>query len=148
MSRPPRSRQHLRRPHGHYDAVVVGARAAGAAATMLLARRGLRVLAVDKAVYGRDTLSSHGLMRGAVSRLHHWGLLGKVWEAGTPVITKTSFRYGAEVLELDIPAREGIPGLAAPRRTVLDPILVDAAIAAGAAVHHDARLLSIDVDTR
>ena len=136
----------LPRPSGHYDAVVVGARAGGAATAMLLARRGLRVLAVDKGAYGSDTLSSHALMRGAMTRLHRWGLLGKLWEAGTPVITRTSFRYGAEVLELDVAASDEIPGLAAPRRTVLDPILVDAAIVAGAAVHHETRLLTIDAD--
>ncbi len=146
MSREPRSRPDQPLPSGHYDAVVVGARAAGAATAMLLARRGLRVVGVDKAAYGSDTLSSHALMRGAVTRLHRWGLLGKVWEAGTPVITQTSFRYGADVLELDIPASEEIPGLAAPRRTVLDPIVVDAAIGAGAAIHHETRLLNIDTD--
>ena len=146
MNREPQSRQNQPPPRGHYDAIVVGARAAGAATAMLLARRGLRVLAVDKAAYGSDTLSSHALMRGAVNRLHRWGLLGQVWDAGTPVITQTSFRYGGEVLELDIPATEEIPGLAAPRRTVLDPIVVDAAVGAGAAVHHETRLLNIDTD--
>jgi flavin-dependent dehydrogenase len=135
-----------RHPSGHFDAVVVGARAAGAATAMLLARRGLRVLAIDKAAYGSDTLSSHALMRGAVSRLQRWGLLGKVWDAGTPVITKTSFRYGPNVLEVDISASDDIPGLAAPRRTVLDPILVDAAMSAGAVVCHETRLLRIDTD--
>lgn len=133
-------------PSGHYDVVVIGARAAGAAAAMLLARRGLRVLAVDKAAYGSDTLSSHALMRGALSRLQRWGVLERVWEAGTPVVTKTSFRYGPDVLDLDIAASEGIPGLAAPRRTVLDPILVDAATSAGAVVCHETRLLGIDID--
>ncbi len=147
MSSEPGPHEDLPRPNGHYDAVVVGARAAGAATAMLLARRGLRVLVVDKGIYGSDTLSSHALMRGAVTRLHRWGLLGKVWAAGTPVITKASFRYGAEVVEFDVPAGEEIPGLAAPRRTVLDPILVDAAIGAGAAVHHETRLLRIDTDT-
>jgi hypothetical protein len=137
-----------RHPSGHFDAVVVGARAAGAATAMLLARRGLRVLAIDKATYGSDTLSSHALMRGAVSRLQRWRLLGKVWEAGTPVITKTSFRYGPNVLEVDIPATDDIPGLAAPRRTVLDPILVDAAMSAGAVVCHETRLLRTDATGR
>jgi menaquinone-9 beta-reductase len=141
------SHENINRPHGHYDAVVVGARAAGATTAMLLARRGLRVLAVDKSASGSDTLSSHALMRGAVNRLHRWGLLETVWAAGTPVVTKTSFRYGAELLELDVSAGNGIPGLAAPRRTVLDPILVDGAIAAGAAVLHETRLLGIDTDT-
>ena len=54
----------------HYDAVVVGARAAGASTAMLLARRGLRVLAVERAGYGSDTLSTHALMRGGVEQLH------------------------------------------------------------------------------
>ncbi len=146
MATEPRSDEDLPHPRGHYDAVIVGARAAGAATAMLLARHGLRVLAVDKAAYGSDTLSSHALMRGAVTRLNRWGLLDKIWEAGTPVISKSSFRYGAEVLDLDVPATEEIPGLAAPRRTVLDPILVDAAVDAGAAVHHETRLLRIDTD--
>lgn len=136
----------LPRPSGHYDAVVVGARVAGAATAMLLARRGLRVLVIDRATYRSDTLSSHALMRGAVNRLHRWGLLGRVWKAGTPAITKASFRYGDHVLEIDVPASEEIPGLAAPRRTVLDPILVEAAIVAGAEVHHQTRLLRIDTD--
>ncbi|HZX55042.1 MAG TPA: FAD-dependent monooxygenase [Ilumatobacteraceae bacterium] len=138
--------QQLPRPRGHYDVVVIGARAAGAATAMLHARRGLRVLCIDKSTYGSDTLSSHALMRGAIKRLHRWGLLGRVWDAGTPVITKTLFRYGEELVEIDIPTHGEIPGLAAPRRTVLDPILVDAAIDAGAAIHHSTRLLSIDTD--
>ncbi len=53
-----------------YDAVVVGARAAGAATAMLLARHGLRVLVVDRSRYGADTLSTHALMRGGVLQLH------------------------------------------------------------------------------
>ena len=146
MASEPRFHEDLPHPSGHYDAVVVGARAAGAATAMLLARRGLHVLAIDKGTKGSDTLSSHALMRGAVTRLRRWGLLGRVWEAGTPVIRKSSFRYGAEVYELDVPANDEIPGLAAPRRTVLDPILVDAAIVAGAAVHHRTRLVGIDTD--
>lgn len=130
-------------PRGHYDAVIVGARAAGAATAMLLARRGLRVLNVDRAGCGSDTLSSHALMRGAVTRLHRWGLLDRVWSSGTPVITRASFRYGDETLDLDVPIDDDIAGLAAPRRTVLDRILVDAAAESGAEVHHRTRLLQV-----
>ena len=55
-------------PHesSRYDVVVAGARCAGAATAMLLARKGLRVLVVDRGQYGTDTLSTHALMRGAV----------------------------------------------------------------------------------
>ena len=41
------------------DAVIVGARCAGAATALLLARAGARVMLVDKGVYGSDTLSTH-----------------------------------------------------------------------------------------
>ncbi len=130
----------------HYDVVIVGARAAGAATAMLLAREGLRVLAIDKAAYGSDTLSSHALMRGAISSLGRWGLLDEVYGAGTPIISKTVFTYGIEELAIDIPPTPDVPGLAAPRRTVLDPILVDAALASGATVLHETRLVGIDTD--
>ena len=68
----------------HYDAVIVGARAAGAATGMLLARSGLKVLVLDRSRYGEDTLSTHALMRGGVLQLHRWGLLPRIIAAGTP----------------------------------------------------------------
>jgi flavin-dependent dehydrogenase len=46
---------------GRYDVIVVGARVAGAATAMLLARQGLRVLAVDRVSFPSDTISSHQL---------------------------------------------------------------------------------------
>ncbi len=61
-----------------WDVVVVGARVAGAATAMLLAREGLRVLCVDRSRYGSDTLSTHALMRGGVLQLQRWGLLEPV----------------------------------------------------------------------
>src|SRR3712207_9307046 len=65
---------------GRYDALVVGARCAGAACAMLMARCGMRVLAVDRGSYGADTLSTHALMRGGVLQLHRWGVLPRLWE--------------------------------------------------------------------
>ncbi|MFC7482436.1 FAD-dependent oxidoreductase [Luedemannella flava] len=41
-----------------YDVIVVGARVAGAATALLLARRGLKVLMVDRSPVGSDTISS------------------------------------------------------------------------------------------
>ena len=120
----------------HYDVVVVGARAAGAATAMLLARAGQRVLVVDRGRYGADTLSTHALMRGAVIQLRRWGLLDDIVAAGTPPITRTTFRYGTETIEVPIKPSHGVEALYAPRRTVLDAVLVDAAAAAGADVSH------------
>jgi menaquinone-9 beta-reductase len=120
-----------------YDAIVVGARAAGAATAMLLARSGLSVLAVDRGRLGDDTLSTHALMRGAVLQLHRWGLLRAVEAAGTPPIRSATFHYGDEVIEVAVKPRDGIDALYAPRRTVLDPLLVRAAAASGARVVHN-----------
>jgi 2-polyprenyl-6-methoxyphenol hydroxylase-like FAD-dependent oxidoreductase len=128
-----------------YDVVVVGARAAGAATAMLLARRGLRVLAVDRGAYGTDTLSTHALMRAGVLQLARWGLLDRVVAAGTPPVHRTLFHYEDEVLEIPIKPKHGVPALFAPRRTVLDPILVDAAVEAGAAVRHRVRAADVVV---
>jgi 2-polyprenyl-6-methoxyphenol hydroxylase-like FAD-dependent oxidoreductase len=119
-----------------YDAIVVGARAAGAATAMLLARAGLSVLAVDRGRLGDDTVSTHALMRAGVVQLHRWGLLRDVEAAGTPPIRTATFHYGDDVVPVPIKPRDGIDALFAPRRTVLDPLLVDAAAAAGARVVH------------
>jgi len=127
----------------HVDVLVVGARAAGASTAMLLARRGARAMVVDRSAYGSDTLSSHALMRGAVERLHRWQLLDRLWDAGTPVIRRAVFGYGTDEVAFDVSATEGVPGLAAPRRTVLDPILVDAAADAGADVRHGTALVRV-----
>jgi 2-polyprenyl-6-methoxyphenol hydroxylase-like FAD-dependent oxidoreductase len=74
-----------------YDVIVVGARVAGAATAMLLARQGLRVLAVDRVSFPCDTISSHQLQVPGVALLHRWGLLGKLAEAGTPPARRVRF---------------------------------------------------------
>jgi flavin-dependent dehydrogenase len=130
-----------------YDAIVVGARCAGAATAMLLAAFGLRVLVFDKSRYGADTLSTHALMRPAVLLLHRWGLADRLEAEGTPRITKTSFLYAddrsSKAIEVDIKPRLGVDALYAPRRTVLDRLLVDAAADAGADVRHGVQLLDL-----
>jgi flavin-dependent dehydrogenase len=116
------------------DVVVVGARAAGAATAMLLARAGLDVVVVDRARAGSDTLSTHALMRGAVIQLHRWGLLDRIRAAGTPAIRRTTFHLAAGTTVVDIRPGHGIDALYAPRRTVLDPLLASAAATSGATV--------------
>lgn len=132
----------------HYDAVVVGARVAGAATAMLLARAGLRVLAVDRGQLGDDTLSTHALMRGGVLQLHRWGLLREIEAAGTPPIRSATFHYAEEEIVVPIKARDGIDALYAPRRTVLDPLLVRAAMIAGAQVVHGVTVVDLVRDAR
>jgi 2-polyprenyl-6-methoxyphenol hydroxylase-like FAD-dependent oxidoreductase len=133
-----------------YDVLIAGARCAGAATAMLLARRGLRVLVVDPMRRGSDTLSTHALMRAAVMQLARWGLLDQIRAAGTPTIRSTTFHYGKESTTVPIKERDGVDGLYAPRRTILDPILLDAAEAAGAevALGHSVVDLLHDADGR
>jgi flavin-dependent dehydrogenase len=126
-----------------YDAVVIGARCAGASTGMLLARRGLRVLIADGGLYGTDTLSTHALMRGAVLQLHRWGLLDKLVDAGTPAVRTTRFYYGDEAIDVQIKPADGVEALYAPRRTLLDRVLVDAARSSGAEVVYQTRLVDL-----
>jgi 2-polyprenyl-6-methoxyphenol hydroxylase-like FAD-dependent oxidoreductase len=126
-----------------YDAVVVGARCAGAATAMLLARQGLRVLVVDRGRYGTDTLSTHALMWGGVVQLQRWGVLDAVVSADTPVVRTTTFHYGDEATRIPLKPREGVAGLYAPRRLVLDRILADAAAASGVELAYGVRLSDV-----
>jgi flavin-dependent dehydrogenase len=130
----------------HYDAIIVGGRCAGASTAMLLAQAGLRVLAIDRRPYGSDTLSTHALMRPAVLQLSRWGLLEPLLRAGTPLIKTTTFHYGDQELTIALDTGTDIPGLVAPRRTVLDRILVDAARAAGAEFLHDTAVADLFAD--
>lgn len=112
-----------------FDVVIVGARPAGAGTALLLARAGWRVLVVDRMRRGSDTLSTHALMRPAVQQLERWGLLEALVGSGTPGQDRVVFHYGADRVELALSRQ-----LYAPRRTVLDPLLVTAAEQAGATV--------------
>jgi flavin-dependent dehydrogenase len=118
--------------HTEWDAVVVGARVAGASTALLLARAGLRVLVVDRARRGSDTLSTHALMRGGVLQLQRWGVLDRVTATGAAPVRRVTFHYGAESLPVSLKPSAGVDALYAPRRTVLDALLVDAAEEAGA----------------
>jgi 2-polyprenyl-6-methoxyphenol hydroxylase-like FAD-dependent oxidoreductase len=129
-----------------YDVVVVGARAAGAATAYLLARSGLHVLLVDRGRYGTDTLSTHALMRGGVLQLSRWGLLERIIAAGTPPVRRSTFRYADAVVPITVKPSHGVDALYAPRRTVLDPILVDAAVAAGADVRFGVAVIDVERD--
>jgi 2-polyprenyl-6-methoxyphenol hydroxylase-like FAD-dependent oxidoreductase len=118
----------------HYDVVIAGARCAGAATALLLTRQGARVLLLDRSRYGTDTLSTHALMRGAVVQLHRWGLLPGVAGAGTPPVRSATFHLADGVTTIPVKPKHGVGALYAPRRTVLDAMLANAARAAGAEV--------------
>jgi 2-polyprenyl-6-methoxyphenol hydroxylase-like FAD-dependent oxidoreductase len=117
-----------------YDVIITGARVAGAPTAMLLARRGYKVLLVDRATFPSDTLSTHYIHQPGVAALKRWGVLDKVAASGCPAITEITMDLGPFSLTGWGPDSEGVLEAYSPRRTVLDKILVDAAAEAGAEV--------------
>jgi len=110
---------------------------------MLLARRGMRVLVLDQSAPGSDALSTHALMRAGILQLSRWGVLDDIVAAGTPPIRRTTFTYGGDRLVLDVKAAHGVDALYAPRRTLLDAVLVMAASEAGVDVHHRTSVVDV-----
>jgi flavin-dependent dehydrogenase len=117
---------------GAWDAIIIGGRAAGASTALLLARAGVRVLVVERARRGSDTVSTHALMRGGVLQLHRWGVLNRVAATGAPPIRRVTFHYGRDSMPVTLKPYAGVDALYAPRRTVLDALLAGVAEEAGA----------------
>jgi flavin-dependent dehydrogenase len=117
-----------------YDVIVVGARCAGSPTAMLLARRGYRVLVVDRATFPSDTLSTHFLHLSGTGLLERWGLLDRVRESGCPSVRELVFDVGPlRLIGSPVPAGD-VDEMFCCRRTVLDQVLVNGAVAAGAEV--------------
>ncbi|RPJ81345.1 MAG: FAD-dependent monooxygenase [Acidobacteria bacterium] len=116
-----------------YDAIVVGARCAGSPTAMLLSRKGYRVLVVDKATFPSDTISTHLIHPPGVAALERWGLLDRLVATGCPPIDTYAFDFGPFTIS-GSPGTADAPVAYAPRRTVLDKLLLDAASEAGAEV--------------
>jgi 2-polyprenyl-6-methoxyphenol hydroxylase-like FAD-dependent oxidoreductase len=120
-----------------YDVVIVGGRVAGASTALLLARAGVKVMLIDRGRYGSDIVSTHGLMRAGVLQLVRWGVLPDVIAAGTPAVRDVIFHYAdGERVRVTLRPSAGVNALYAPRRHLIDRLLVDAAAAAGADVWH------------
>ena len=117
-----------------YDVIVIGTRCAGAPLAMLLARQGRRVLAVDRAQFPSDTVSTHFMWPRTTAFLAKWGLLDTLAATGCPPIEKVRIHFGDATLQGRPEAIDGTAIMYCPRRTVLDALLVDAARKAGAEV--------------
>jgi flavin-dependent dehydrogenase len=116
-----------------WDAIIVGARVAGSPLGMLLARKGYRVLIVDKATFPSDTLSTHVMQPQAGAAMARWGLLDRLIATGCPPIHRYVYDFGPLTIE-GAPNTKDTPSSYCPRRTVLDKLLVDAAAEAGAEI--------------
>lgn len=127
----------------HHDVVVVGARIAGAATALHLAEAGHRVVVVDRARFPSDTLSTHAIARTGVILLDQLGLLDAIVDSGAPALREVVFHHHGQVVHRTIKDRHGVDFVVAPRRHVLDQLLVDAAEAAGAEVLTDTTVTDV-----
>ena len=116
-----------------FDVIVVGARCAGSPTAMLLARKGYKVLLVDRATFPSDTVSTHILHPLGVRALAQWGLLDRLAATGCPPVHIYAFDFGPFTIA-GAPGTREAPVAYCPRRTILDKLLVDAAVASGAEV--------------
>jgi flavin-dependent dehydrogenase len=116
-----------------YDAIIVGARCAGSPTAMLLARKGYRVLLVDRATFPSDTVSTHVVQPLAVAALARWRLLDRLIATGCPPMHTYTYDFGPVTIS-GAPGAQDAPMAYCPRRTVLDKLLVDAAVEAGAEI--------------
>ncbi|MDK0517981.1 FAD-dependent monooxygenase [Streptomyces sp. ML-6] len=126
-----------------YDVVVIGARCAGAATALLLAESGQRVLMVDQARFPSDTMSTLYIHQPGVARLRDWGILDPLLETGCPRLVGLSHTVGPVTVSGPLPAYEGIDFAVAPRRRVLDQVVVDAARDAGAEFRARTKLVDV-----
>lgn len=116
-----------------HDVIIVGARSAGASTALLLARRGYRVLLLDRADFPSDAISSHYIHVAGVARLRRWGGIEEgIVASGAPKVRGQLFDLAAFALRGTVRAVDGTDYGYAPRRTVFDRLLVDAAVVAGA----------------
>ncbi|MFN7971054.1 MAG: NAD(P)/FAD-dependent oxidoreductase [Acidobacteriota bacterium] len=127
--------------------IIVGARCAGSTTAMLLARRGYRVLVVDRATFPSEIISTHVVQPLAVGALARWDLLDRLAATGCPPIHTYVYDFGQVVLE-GCPGTKTHPAAYCPRRTVLDKLLVDAAAEAGAEIREAFRVDEILLDDR
>src|SRR5262245_56386180 len=115
-----------------HDVIVIGARCAGAPTAMLLARKGYKVLLVDRSTFPSDIPHGHFIHRHGPKRLARWGLLDRIVLTNCPATTKSLLDLGDFPLTASGLTMDGIALGYGPRRSVIDKVLADAAVEAGA----------------
>jgi flavin-dependent dehydrogenase len=128
------------------DAIVVGARCAGSAAAIALARAGRRVVALDRVSFPADTISTHLLWPGGVAELQGLGALGHVRQIGAPALPQALAGAGDITVRGTYTPVDGIDYALCVRRTGLDAALVETARSAGAEVREGARVTELVSD--
>ena len=127
-----------------FDVVVVGGRCAGSPLAALLVRAGLSVALVEQATFPRDTLSTHIFESAALAFLKRLGVLSAVRATGAPIVNRVDIRQEEFRAQVPAPQQPGdVGGAMSVRRLRLDPILMEAAAAAGAEVWMGAKVTAL-----
>ena len=127
-----------------YDVIVVGARCAGSASALELARRGHQVLVVDRTPPSAGHVPPAGSIVGpGVLLLEHWGLLDQVRDTGCPPVRRVRVRLGDASFDVPLVRPGVVDAMYVAERNRLDPVLCDAAAAAGAEVRSDVRVTAL-----
>ncbi|MBD0710872.1 MULTISPECIES: FAD-dependent oxidoreductase [unclassified Streptomyces] len=129
-----------------FDAIVVGARVAGSATALMLARTGHRVLVLDRATFPSDTLSTHLIHQPGVAALARWGLLDELRRTGCPPLDHVVYEVAGIRVEGCGRGVEGQRAAYAPRRHVLDHLMLEAAARAGAEIRQGCRVTALTYD--
>jgi 2-polyprenyl-6-methoxyphenol hydroxylase-like FAD-dependent oxidoreductase len=130
-----------------YDCVIVGARCAGSPLATLLARQGARVAVVEQAAFPRETLSTHLIHAQALAFLDRLGVMKQVRATGAPLVGRFDTRQEDLEYSTPIPQRQGdVGGFMSVRRSLLDPILAQAAVEAGADLHMASKVTGLVED--
>ncbi|MEA2665568.1 MAG: hypothetical protein QOI11_2512, partial [Candidatus Eremiobacteraeota bacterium] len=125
------------------DAIVVGARCAGSAAAIALARAGKRVIALDRVAFPADTISTHLIWPAGVAELKALGALERVEALGAPRMP-TALASGAGLtITGGYSPVDGIDYALCVRRPGLDAALVATARDAGADVRERASVTEL-----
>jgi flavin-dependent dehydrogenase len=111
----------------NFDVIIVGARVAGSAAAILLARDGRRVLLIDKDGFPSDRLSTHIVLGGGTKALERMGMLEMLERAGGVRFARSrtvgpDFDYSGELVRDGADDRGLCLG-----RVVMDAAMIDAA---------------------
>jgi flavin-dependent dehydrogenase len=130
-------------PSASWDVVVVGGRCAGAPLAMLLARRGMRVLLVDRDQFPSDTISSHGLFQTSHAHLERWGLWEDYLATGPELVEDIEFVMDDIRIRGQYDSVAGHHRGSAPRRFIVDQMLIEAAAASGAEVRTGTSLINL-----
>ncbi len=125
-----------------YDVVIVGGRCAGSSLALLLAQANLKVLIVDRSNLPSDKINStHLIWHAGAACLQRWGLLDRLLATGCPLQRRFLLDLGMFQLRSNVELRDCIvDGAVAPRRDVLDGLLLEEALAVGAELRDEAHV--------